>query len=174
MHARVLLVAVVAALLPAGIGGAAPNFVVKRDYDIGGFSLIREPTVHAAIAVFGNPSTRRDFGYDHCILGWPNLGVTMRTFFTGGADVGVDPCGPRGRHYKTTITSRRWKTSAGLRVGDKLGRLRGLYRRAKRDPDGSWVLIARPLGGVLLPTLTAVVKNGRVSSIVVRGPRTPF
>jgi hypothetical protein len=166
---RAVLLATILAVLAAAAASAEPSYVIVRDVSIGGFR--RDGTVASAIAVFGQPTSREQGRYDTCTLTWRDLGLTMETYYTNAQ---LDPCGPEGRHRRTTITSRRWRTSAGLRVGDSLRRLRGLYRRARRGGDGTWWLIRRSLAGFAFPGLAASVSNGRVVSLIVYGPRTGF
>jgi hypothetical protein len=47
----------------------------------------------------------------------------------------------------------------GFHVGDSLGRLRQVYRRAKLFISQRWTLIARPFAGTRLPTLLATVNK---------------
>lgn len=168
MYRGVAVAIAVAAILVPG-AAAAPTFVIVRDVSIGGFA--RDGTVRQAIIVFGQPVRRESLAYDQCRLSWPRYGVTMETYYTNAT---LDPCGPRGRHTSTTVTDRRWRTSAGLKIGDSLRRLRELYPRARVDTSGKWRLTTRTFAGVAFPGLEARVVNGRVVSFTVYGPRSPF
>lgn len=163
---RVGTLAGIAAALAATAASATPTYVIVRDTSIGGFR--RDGTVASAIAVFGDPTSRQPVGYDTCTLVWENHGVSMETYYPNAS---LDPCGDSARHRKTTITSRRWRTSAGLRVGDSLRRIRALYKRERRDVDRSWILIFRQWVGLPVPGLAATTRNGRVTSLIVYGPR---
>jgi hypothetical protein len=156
--------AIAALIAPAGY--AAPTFLIAGDVNIGGFR--REATVKRAIEIFGSPASREPLGYEECVLRWPAFGVTMTSFYNAGRS---DPCGPLGRHVRTTVTDLRWRTTSGLRVGDTLRRLRALYPRAKNQGNGVWWLKTRSFG-VPLPTLETKIERGRVASFTVYGPRT--
>ena len=162
---RVLFAAVLVSAVAASASSAEPSFVI-RDYDIGGFSLIRQPTLGRAIAVFGQPSTRDSFGYDMCRVSWPQYGVFMRTFYAPD-----NPCSPAGRHFETAISSPRWRTSRGLKVHHRLRTLRRLYPRARRWEGRRWALQFRKLAGTPIPSLLAEVRRRRVVFFLVRGPR---
>lgn len=154
-------------LVPAAT--AAPSFVIVRDVSVGGFQ--RDGNVQRAIAVFGQPTVRRqeEGTFDMCNLQWPALGISMRTYYTGGT---IDPCGPSGRHASTTLTDPRWRTSMGLKMGDTLTKLKKVYPRAQRDKPGVWRLTTRSFAGLPFPGLEARIKKGRVVSFTVYGPRS--
>jgi hypothetical protein len=167
MYRRVVIpTALALAALAAPTGDAAPTFVITGDVNIGGFR--RDATVKRAIEVFGLPAGRESFGYEECVLKWPAFGITMTAFYNAGRS---DPCGPLGRHVRTTVTDGRWRTATGLRIGDTLRRLRALYPRAKNQGNGVWWLKTRWFG-VALPTLETKIERGRVGSFTVHGPRT--
>lgn len=168
MYRAVALVAALAFLVPAA-AAAEPTFVIVRDVSIGGFP--RDGTVRRAIAVFGQPAKRENDAYDTCRISWPAYGVTMQTYYTNAT---LDPCGPDGRHASTTVTDRRWRTSAGLKIGDPLRRLRALYPRASKAAPGRWQLTTRMVAGLPFPGLEAKVVNGRIISLTVYGPRSAF
>jgi hypothetical protein len=155
------------AVVPAA--SAKTDYVIVRDVSIGGFA--RTGTVRDAIRVFGRPTTRENQAYDVCTLTWRTHGVVMETYYTNAT---LDPCGPAGRHRKTTLTDRRWRTSDGLRIGDPLRRLRQLYPKARLDAPGTWRLTTRPFAGLPYPGVAAQVRNGRVVSFTVHGPRSAF
>lgn len=173
MYRGVWIVALAAVALAVPAASAAPTFVIVRDVSIGGFP--RDGTVKRAIAVFGTPASREP-QFARCTLTWPRFGVMMNTFHTPPRvpDPSTDPCGPNGRHVRTTVTDRRWRTSAGLKIGDTLGRMRGLYPRARKDAPGRWRLTTRMFAGLPFPGLEARIRNGRVVSLTVYGPRSPF
>lgn len=168
---RAVLLALANCLLvvPSAAGTPAQSFLIVRDVSIGGFP--RDGTVERAEGVFGQPTGWRDRVYDRCTLLWSNLGLTMQTTYSQGA---LDPCGPAARHVSTTATDRRWRTSAGLRIGDPVAKLRRLYPKAQFQGRGEWWLIRRPFAGIDLPGLAARVKQGRVVSFTVHAPRVAF
>lgn len=167
--ARAALVLLVGVFLAVPGAAAQQSFLIVRDVSIGGFP--RDATVERAEAVFGEPSGWRDRIYDRCTLLWQGLGLTMETYYSQGA---LDPCGPAARHVRTTATDRRWRTSKGLRVGDPAAKLRRLYPKAAHQGKGDWWLILRPFAGIELPGLSARVRNGRVVSFTLHGPRVAF
>jgi hypothetical protein len=144
---------------------AAPSFVIKRDSDIGGFVLARNGKISGAIAVYGNPTSREQFGYDECTVVWAALGI--QSTFSHSYD---NPCALSGCHLETAITGRQWKTDRGLRVGDSLPRLRKLYPRAKVFLGKRWTLITRSFGGTRVPTLLATLDANRITTFTVRSP----
>jgi hypothetical protein len=164
MKMQLVIVALLTATL-AATASAAPSFVIRRDNDIGGFVLARNGKLSGAIAVYGNPTSREQFGYDECTVVWGDLGI--QGIFSRSYD---NPCALNGCHLESAITGRQWKTDRGLRVGDSLKRLRKLYPRAKFFAEKRWSLVSRPFGGTRVPTLLATVKAGRISSLVVRSP----
>lgn len=165
LPALILSLAVLAAVPGAS---AAPSFVIVRDVSIGGFA--RDATVKRALVVFGKPSARNAI-YDSCTLVWRPLGLTMKTYYSQGA---LDPCGPSGRHISTTATDQRWRTSAGLRIGDPARKISQLYPKARDQGKGEWWLTVRPFAGIGFPGLSAKVKAGRVASLTLHGPRVAF
>jgi hypothetical protein len=164
MKMQLILLAVLTAALTS-TASAAPSFVIKRDNDIGGFVLARNGKISGAIAVYGNPTSRQQFGYDECTVVWAELGV--QSTFSHSYD---NPCSLSGCHLETAITGRQWRTDRGLRVGDSLRRLRKLYPSAKVFVGKRWSLITRPFGGTRVPTLLATVEAKRITSLTVRSP----
>jgi hypothetical protein len=172
MHrAVVLAVASVAAAVAVATPSAAPapSFVITGDTSIAGFP--RDGTMRRALALFGQPQIRDPFGYEACRLVWPVWGITMTV---GSANNPVGACGPEAKHRQTTLTGRHWRTSAGLKIGDPLARLRQLYPKAFREKPGTWWLKTRSLAGLLFPGLEAKILKGRVASFTVHGPRAGF
>jgi hypothetical protein len=159
--------AVAALLVPVAM--AKTDYVITGDTNVGGFP--RDGTGRQAIDVFGPPTTKELIGFDTCVQAWRSHGVVMRTHYTLG---GQDPCGPLARHTSTTVTDRRWRTSKGLQIGEPLRELRRLYPKARKDAPGKWRLTTRAFAGIPYPGLEATVKNGRVISLTVYGPRSPF
>jgi hypothetical protein len=163
------LVAVLGVVFVSGCG-SKDRFVIAHDISVGGFPTTG--TVRQAVKVFGQPSSRDQGGaFDQCRLTWPSLGLTMQTYYTGGA---LNPCGPAARHASSTVTSHKWHTTDGLKIGDSLSRLRQLYPEAQKESANKWQLIGRSLAGVPFPGLEAALKNGRIVSFTVYGPRSAF
>lgn len=166
---RLLILAVLAIVTAVPGASAKPSFVIVRDVSIGGFP--RDGNVGRAVALFGEPNAGAKPIYDRCTLRWRRLGLTMNTYYSQGA---LNPCSDSGRHVSTTATDRRWRTSAGLRIGDSASKLRRLYPKAQYQGRGEWWLILRPFAGVDLPGLSARVKLGRIGSLTVYAPRVAF
>jgi hypothetical protein len=168
LHVLVPIVAA-AGILMVPASSAEPTYVVVRDVNIGGFSLIgvQARTLQRAIAVFGPPTSQQPNTFDKCVAVWRDHGLRMELWDSWGPRA---TCSRDALHWETTLTDSRWRTSAGLRIGDPARRIRMLYRRAKRQPEG-WAIIFRPLAGVRSPSVFATVKDGRVASFIVRGPR---
>jgi hypothetical protein len=127
-----------------------------------------------------------------CVAMWSNLG--MQAEFYPPAQ-GSDPCDPsEGALSHVTLTDPRWRTSAGLGIGDSATELRALYpeNHRHRGPSrwgfsGHWFIFAGEVDTATVPVyriadeyppglLIAKLKAGRVSSFVVRfagGPPPP-
>jgi hypothetical protein len=106
----------------------------------------------AAVRAFGEPSSR---GTDNpvqsnlCTVRWRRLGLDI-----GFATSAPRPCRPtrrgQGAWYGSIVYTRQWHTEHGLRVGDRVARIRQLYPRAKfhdvppRAPFWSLVRQRRP------------------------------
>jgi hypothetical protein len=159
-------VAAIVTLVLAATAAAGPNFVIRRDNDIGGFQLSKNGTLAAAVDVYGNPSSRHSEGSD-CNVAWSSYGIRSQFFVLY---IGSDPCSGKACHSQTTVTSSKWKTDKGLRIGDSVQRLHKLYSRARKQTGGNWALISQSLGGYPLPTLLAHVRAGHVNSFSVRSP----
>lgn len=179
MRRRPLLIAlglvglVVLALLSVRIltrpdTSAGERFEIVGDESIGGFPT--DGSTGQALDHFGPPSRRQHFGRG-CDVQWRDRG--MRTFFAfeGRQD---EPCGRGGWHSSTTVRDPRWTTDRGLKVGDTEARARELYPDLNVSSDGIATLLSREVNGLLLPSLTAQLKNGRVASLTVRGPPRAF
>ena len=100
---------------------------------IGDFKPARNPTLAAAIRAYGRP-TGRSGGGDICRMRWAALGVRIRFQNFGG----VDSCVPRnGRAQRAVVSGDRpWRTELGLRLDDRVRRLRQLYPGARRTARG--------------------------------------
>jgi hypothetical protein len=168
MHRAVFVaVASVAAAVSVATSSAAPpTYVITGDTSIAGFP--RDGKLGRAVALFGQPQIRDPFGFDSCRLVWPVWGITMMVASTSNP---AGACGPDAKHQRSTLTGRRWRTSAGLKIGDPLARLRQLYPKAWREKPGIWWLKTRSFAGLPFPGLEAKLVKGRVASFTVHGPR---
>jgi len=129
----------------------------------------------AAVQAFGEPSSR---GTDNpiqsnlCTVRWRRLGLDI-----GFATSAPRPCRPtrrgQGAWYGSTVYTRQWHTELGLRVGDRVARIRQLYPRARfrdvppRPPFWSLVRERRPSPIGVTDILIAEVWGGLVVAIRV-------
>jgi hypothetical protein len=176
-HITVLAAAalsVAAALATAAPAGARPFVVEARGSEtslgvvraIGDFRPARNPRLGAAIRAFGRPSSRRGGG-EICRVRWADLGVRI-TFQNFG---GVDSCEPSGGRAQKAVVGgdSRWRTAKGLRVGNRVARLRRLYPRARRTPRGFRLAQGILPFGTPVPyaVLGARVTGGRVRAFTL-------
>jgi hypothetical protein len=165
---------VAAALSTAAPAGARPFVVEARGSEtslgvvraIGDFRPARNPRLGAAIRAFGRPSSRRGGG-EICRVRWADLGVRI-TFQNFG---GVDSCEPSGGRAQKAVVGgdSRWRTAKGLRVGNRVTRLRRLYPRARRTPRGFRLAQGILPFGAPVPyaVLGARVAGGRVRAFTL-------
>jgi hypothetical protein len=134
---------------------------------IGDFKPERNPRLAAAIRAYG-PTTSRRGGGEVCRVRWANLGVNIR--FQSFAGTGSS-CQPRiGRAQKAVVKGdRRWRTTEGLRLGDRVARITQLYPNAKRTRRGFRLIegilpFGRP---VRYAVLGARIIDGRVAAFTL-------
>jgi hypothetical protein len=173
--AALSLVALAAAttLATAPAAGARPFVIEARGSEtgpgvvraIGDFRPARNPRLGAAIRAYG-PTTSRRGGGEICRVRWANIGVRITFQNFGGAD-SCEPSG--GRAQKAVVDDDRWRTGKGLRIGNRIARLRRLYPDAKRTSRGF-----RLVEGILpfgeprrYAVLGARVSGGRVSAFTM-------
>jgi hypothetical protein len=163
-----------AALAAAAPAGARPFVVEARGSKtslgvvraIGDFRPAGNPRLGAAIRAFGRPSSRRGGG-EICRVRWAALGVRITFQNFGGAD-SCEPSG--GRAQKAVVGGdSRWRTAKGLRVGNRVARLRRLYPRARRTPRGFRLAQGILPFGAPMPyaVLGARVAGGRVRAFTL-------
>ena len=164
-----------AAALAAAPAAQARSFVVKARGShttlgtvlaIGDFKPAHDPKLGAAIAAYGPPSSKRGGG-DLCKVGWRGLGVAIR--FQNFA--AVNSCDPSGGFAQKAVVKgdRPWRTGRGLRLGDRVARLKRLYPHARRSSRG-FRLVAGvlPFGTVHdYSVLGARVAGGRVTAFTL-------
>lgn len=160
---RLLLVAALAAALAAG-AAAAPSYVIRKDNDIGGFTLAHAATLKTAVQVYGTPSSRQENG-NVCTVRWNNYGIYAQFYVLY---IPPSPCSQNACFQQSTLTAHQWRTEKGLRIGDTRQRLRKLYPQARREVGQNWRLISRPFAGARTATLLASLKAGRISAFIVR------
>ena len=162
-------------LLPAS-PASARSFVIKAHGSntglgqvvaIGDFKPARDPRLAAAIRAWGDPSGKSGGG-DFCKVRWGALGIRF-SFQNFGA---VDSCQPRhGRAQKGVVSGDRpWRTGRGLRLGDRIDKLKRLYPRSRRSRRGfPLVRAVSPFGTITRYTvLGARISQGRVSAFTLK------
>ena len=131
------------------------------------------PNRRNAIRAYGRPDRRDANG---CANVWRRLGLRIITADFGGGP----PCASTTRIQKITVTSTRWVTERGLRVGDSYDRTLQLYRNMQRFTDlygpssayrYEWLLVGESsdVGGPpsVIDRLSARIRNGKVVSLTV-------
>jgi hypothetical protein len=159
---------------------ASPSF--QR---LGPYRIDANPTYAGALEKLGPSSScdllRRDPSWARAE--WTDLGVTVELRTYGSLPAQRTGCTAPRRIFVSTIrvTSGKWRTAFGLRVGDSEARLRQLYAGAIRTTGlpgwygpGYWLVTRRShcVTGVCAPgrrnsaVLTAEVDSGRISALV--------
>ena len=135
---RLVVLAVALVLVVAAAASASGSRVIRSDEWIGSYAVKKNGTLGGAIRAFGKPIlTASADGF--CDAWWAGLGLRIRFYNLGGED----PCSrATGFFGEAWITTRGWRTSKGLAMGDSLARLRELFPTAKRHA-GRWWLVPR-------------------------------
>ena len=115
--------AALALFLVASLAGATSDFTIvagptRSAERIGPYRFGVDPSYAAAVKAFGQPtSLAAEPPKGVCIARWAKLGLAIRF----GPEP-ADPCAPASLRRITwagaTVSSRIWRTAAGLRVGD--------------------------------------------------------
>ena len=164
---RWTLILVVVVVVGTSVAAATPSFVVRGDTKIGAFK-VRGGVLADATRAFGLPSAVRKKNASECTVTWSKIGLVISFLSLERRD----PCNT-GFLVLGTMTSRRWTTAAGLRIGIPAtkARIRAAYQRATRHPSGWWLLTRKycELGGnAPYPALLARVSDGRISALVLQ------
>ena len=189
MSARIAALAVLAATAVSSANYDGP-WVLRagRSFQqVGQFRIDADPTYRGAIRALGPASSCRLAAIDSgAIVRWAALGLRIRI-----ATLGVIPPGKTActapvdlKVDNVRITSTRWRTSLGLRVGSSAGALRRLYPHASYHQKGLsegfpaqsyWLVTTRTacLGTcatrfVTVPQLAAGVREGKVAFFSLR------
>ncbi len=170
MRTTSLIAAGLAALLVCGLAqayGGQSALVIVRDKSVGGVRVGSK--LARATSAFGRPDTARRVSRYECRAVWRRIGLTLELVDLSRRD----PCRIGGL-LVATATSPQWRTGRGLRVGDRVSRLRAVYPRARHvetGPYGGWWLITRhtcpTTGSQAYPGLRARTSAQRVSALVV-------
>lgn len=155
---------------------------------VGRFRIDADPTYRGAIRAFGPASSCKLATIDSgAIARWADLGLRIRIATLGAIPAGKTPCtAPAGLKVDNVrITSSKWQTSLGLRVGSSLRLLRRLYPNATYQQKGRsegfpaqsyWLVTSRAacLGAcgstlfMTVPQLAAGVREGKVAFFSLR------
>jgi hypothetical protein len=158
----------------AGVGAATAQhtggttaLILMGDRYVGGVPVLSK--LKRATTVFGAPDTTRHVSQYECRAVWRRIGLTLSYLSLGNGD----PC-QFGGMVTATATSTAWRTNRGLRIGDRVTRLRRLYPRAKSvatPPYGGWWLITRhtcpTTGSQAYPGLRARTSATKVIALIV-------
>jgi hypothetical protein len=133
---------------------------------IGDFKPQADPTVGAAISVFGPPTSVRTRGNSSCRLGWRALGLRI-TFVNLGAPQNSACEASIGKAQIASAFGRMWVTARGLKIRNSTRRLRRLYPRAFRRGRTYRLIGARQIygpGNTRYSVLAAKTSRGRVGA----------
>lgn len=136
---RLLALAIVATAVAAPAASAqAPDYTIRATGSktslgkvsaIGGFEPRSDPSLKAATAAFGPPSSRKTTSSSSCQVGWRSIG--LRIVFVNLGAPGSNSC-DAGKVQTVSAFGRVWTTSRGLRIGQSVKTLRKLYPSALR------------------------------------------
>ena len=146
-------------------GSARDSGVVTQ---IGPWSM-RNPTLRRAMQVFGRPSSTQalrpgfpGLGSADCIATWGGIGLRV-VFTTLGFAPGV--CDPNKQVWKAQVTTNRWTTWSGLRIGDLRSRLFRVHPNRFFRGGVGWVIATKffPFGPApgRIPSVSATVMWSR-------------
>lgn len=122
-----------------------------------------ESTYAATVRAFGRPGALRRGPRYFCAARWFRHGLRIEFVDYSGAAACVDG----GFIQAVSVSSRRWRTADGLRVGDTLSDLRFVYPDATRHGRAWWLVEAySQIGdGGSYGALSATVSGGRVKAL---------
>jgi hypothetical protein len=183
----VILCAILVVASPAAATGSFLLRAGARFQHVGDFWIERDPTYRGAIKAFGpGSSCRLARGAGGATAVWTSIGVRIRLETLGGLPPGKTGCTAPGSIYvdNVRVSSRRWTTARGLRVGDSEARLRTRYPQAAFHrpglgggfPSNAYWLVTRRTACigvcrtefVTVPQLAAAIRDGRVAFFALR------
>lgn len=185
MIARMAALAVLAATAVSSANYEGP-WVLRagRSFQqVGRFRIDADPTYRGVIRAFGPASScKLAVIEDGAIVRWADLGLRLRIATLAAIPAGKTACTAPGdlKVDNIRITSSRWQTSLGLRVGSSVRLLRKLYPNATYHQRGLsegfpaqsyWLVTARRAcvgicGSTLfvtVPQLSAGIREGKVA-----------
>jgi hypothetical protein len=168
---RTIAISLAAAAFAAPAATARPGGTIQTGPHgvtaLGAWHVSTHPTFPAAVRALGAANAVHAHNPGNSCTGtgvWSGLG--LRVLFTS---FGGDPYCQGALAQRGTISGaagrQHWQTARGLRVGDSFGKLKRLYPRAIRGPDG-WAIVyslhSVIAEGSRLDIVTAQIKLGRV------------
>ena len=133
---RVLVLAAVAMAVAAPAASAqAPGYTLRAKGSktglgkvraVGPFTLVGDPNLAGATAVFGQPSSLKKTA-TLCRPGWRTIGLRISFVNLGGGD----SC-ELGSVQTVSAFGKVWRTERGLKIGSSVKTLRRLYPSALR------------------------------------------
>jgi hypothetical protein len=144
LHIAILAAVLGLLLVPAASASASDQKIVVKHRKIrsfGGFAPQGPtPNTTAAAAVFGSGAVLVDTE-NLCYVSYASEGVTI-SFVNLGAP-GVSACDPSAGKAQVMVASAAgWRTNRGLAVGDRVKRIKKLYR-ARKLKRGVWELVGK-------------------------------
>jgi hypothetical protein len=155
----------------------APKLYIKarsngRVPTLGHFHPSRSPHFRAAFRVFGEPSSESGDD-DFCRVRWATIGLTI-LFANFGIENACDLDGGLAQYVVIKgPEAKDWLTVPGLRIGNRVRRLRRLYPQASRHGKSWWLVTGRTRiacerpAGCPYPVLRASIRRGRVDAFRV-------
>ena len=137
---------------------------------IGDFRPQRDPTLGAATSVFGTPTKAVQSSSASCRVLWRSVGLRISFVNLGGGGA-CDPALTKSQIVRAF--DPRWRTGKGLRIGDRLRRVRRLY--PGRHTPRALVVAGQGVNifgsGGPYPVLRATLADGRVALLRARRGR---
>jgi hypothetical protein len=134
---------------------------------IGDFKPERDPTLRAALAVFGTPTRIVQTSTASCRVLYGAIGLRFMFVNLGGGGA-CDPAFTKVQNVRAF--DPRWRTGRGVGIGDPIRRLWRKYPRATRHGRSWWLVKGINnfgTSGNPYPVLRATMKGGRVNSFAL-------
>jgi hypothetical protein len=131
---------------PASVDARAQMYIKARTNGavptLGHFHPTRNPRYGAAVRAFGEPDSEHQRYTTLCNVRWASIGLTVHFANYGGEDACTHHGGLANDAVIAGPGARRWSTVPGLRVGNRVERLRRLYPAATRHGRSWWLVTA--------------------------------